>query len=259
MYLPQRKEKFSSENSLRAIDMFLKNNKASDLSELPLAPENCIFSPLARLRSGLEQDLDLAKGPNIIEPILMNEDVAVFCAFVGFGSPMWAWVFEQLVAYGIKNFVYIGLYGKVSTKHDNDAVYAVTRAMRDEGVSHHYTENSDPWAYPDKDLTDRLIEKGAKPISIWTTDCMFRQTLAEIDHAKENNIAGFEMECSALFAIAKEKGVKIASLQVISDYYLDGKFTSIYGTDVCAKNLEGATRIALDVLGVEAKTKNGQG
>jgi purine-nucleoside phosphorylase len=124
----------------------------------------------------------------------------------------------------------------------------VQKALRDEGVSYHYTASADHWSHPDSEMTKTLEGMGAKPISIWTTDCMFRQTLSEIEYAKENDIAGFEMECSALFTVAKEKNVKISSLQVISDYYLDGKYTSIYSSDVCQKNLNKAVDMAIKIL-----------
>ncbi|MDD3774296.1 MAG: hypothetical protein PHW50_03400 [Patescibacteria group bacterium] len=83
---------------------------------------------------------------------------------------------------------------------------------------------------------------------MWTTDAMFKQTLAEIDYAQKNDIAGFEMELSALFTIAKEKNVQIASLQVISDYYLDGEYASVYSSETCQKNLDKAVDMAIAIL-----------
>ncbi len=248
MPIPQFNEKFNSENSIKALEMLLNNNKVSDISELPKAPTNCIFSPLTKIRPAIEEKVGLKRGPGIIEPILISDNIATYCNFVGFGAPMWSWIFEQLIAYGIKNFIYVGVFGKVNSKYDNESIYVVEKALRDEGVSYHYLKDDDKWSYPNNELTQKLINNGAKPISIWTTDCMFRQTFAEIDYACQNDIAGFEMECSALFAVAKEKGVKIASLQVVSDYYLDDKHTSIFNTEPCINNLNKAIELALKVL-----------
>lgn len=251
MPIPQLQSKFDSEISINPLEMLLKNNKATSLTDLPSAPTNCIISPITKIKETLHSELELTAGPNLIAPLYVpkdNSNIAVFCDFVGFGAPMWSWIFEQLVAYGIKNFVYIGVFGKVNPAFDNESIYVVEKALRDEGVSYHYANNNDKWAYPDKDLTSELIKNGARPVSLWTTDCMFRQTISEINYACGNNIAGFEMECSALFAIAKEKGVKIASLQVVSDYYLDGKFTSIFSSDLCTQNLNKATDLAIKVL-----------
>jgi purine-nucleoside phosphorylase len=250
MSMPHYLEKFDSEISLSAKDMFFKSNNVSSLNQLPTAPNGCIFSPITKIKNQTQEKLTLETGPNIIKPIYLSskKDLAIFCDFVGFGAPMWTWVFEQLITYGIKKFVYIGVFGNVNPKYDEDAVYVVQKALRDEGVSYHYTASADHWSHPDSEMTKTLEGMGAKPISIWTTDCMFRQTLSEIEYAKENDIAGFEMECSALFTVAKEKNVKISSLQVISDYYLDGKYTSIYSSDVCQKNLNKAVDMAIKIL-----------
>lgn len=250
MSLPHHLPKFDSKISLTPEDLFFKGNKVSSLSQLPLAPNGCIFSPITKIKARIEERLTLEIGPNIIKPIYLSKknDLAIFCHFVGFGAPMWAWIFEQLITYGIKKFVYIGAFGQIDQKYGLDEVYVVKKALRDEGVSYHYTNGADHWAHPNIEMTKKLEGMGAKPISIWTTDCMFRQTLSEIEYAKENDIAGFEMECSALFAIAREKNIKIASLQVISDYYLNGKYTSVYSSETCQKNLNKAVDMAIEIL-----------
>ena len=250
MPIPHHLKKFSSKASLVAEDLFFKSNKITNLAELSKAPENCIFSPITKIRPRLEEKLDLKPGPNVIKPIYLSEkeNIAVFCDFMGFGAPMWAWVFEQLVTYGIKKFIYIGVFGQVNPKYNLDKIYVVKKALRDEGTSYHYSDDTDSWAYPDQELTQNLEKMGAQPINIWTTDAMFKQTLTEIDYAQKNDIAGFEMELSALFTIAKEKSVQIASLQVISDYYLDGEYASVYSSETCQKNLDKAVDMAIAIL-----------
>lgn len=247
--IPQLPTKYSSPSTILAEDILKINNKEVLINFTPPS-KGCVFGPLQKMQTMADSNLRLTAGPKIINPIYLNEEVACFFSFVGFGAPMWGWVFEQLIALGIKKFVYIGVFGKVNEEYDNNSIYAVREALRDEGTSSHYTDSNDPWARPDEDLTDALIKLGAKEAKVWTTDCMFRQTEAEVAYAKENGIAGFEMECSALFTIAKNKGVQVASLQVVSDYYIDGKHTSVFNTDECQGNLKKALGMALEVLEV---------
>jgi len=248
--LPFLPEKFESKSTIVAEDILAINNEEI-LKNFVAPTKGCVFGPLKKLLEVVEKELKVKEGPRIINPVYVNDEVAFFLGFVGFGSPMWTWVFEQLIALGIKKFVYIGVFGKVNPEYDNDSIYVVTKALRDEGTSRHYTKSDDAWAYPDKELTDELLKLGAKKASIWTVDVMFKQTFVEVEYAKKNGIAGFEMECSALFTVAKEKGVQIASLQAVSDYYIKGKHTSIFKTEKCQSNLEKALHMALEVLDVK--------
>ncbi len=251
MPIPKHKDKFESVISLTPKHLFLKSNNAVDLSELPKAPEVCIMSPSTKIKEILSEKLELKTGPNIIRPIMMYEDkLAVFSDFVGFGAPMWSWVFEQLIFWGVKKFVFIGFFGKILKELDNNDIYVVEKALKDEGTSYHYSNDKDDFSYPSEELNQKFIEKGCKTITIWTIDTMFRQTLLEIESGIEKKIAGFEMETSALFTIAKVKGVELSSVQIISDYFIDGEYKSIYRSDDFNKNLKKAVDISLDVFGI---------
>lgn len=248
--IPACSEKYDSKSTLIARDIFLKNNNAKDFSELPKPPKTIILSPSIKVKNILEESCELKAGPKIINPVFLTENFGIFTGFVGFGAPMWTWVLEQLICWGVKRFIFIGWFGKINPKIDNKRTFFVEKALRDEGTSWHYDKNKDEWAYPDKDLNNKLKTEGLEPINIWTTDAMFRQTEAEIDYAIKNNIAGFEMECSALFIVAKYYNCKIASVQMVSDYYLDGKYTSIYKEPEFDEQLKEAVTKTLNIIAV---------
>ena len=247
--IPKIKEKINSKATLNAGDIFLKNNSVRSLEDLPKAPQNCVLCPWSRAKEILDEKTTLTESVKIKNPVYTSENFALFTGYVGFGAPMWTWVLEQLIYWGVKNFIFIGWFGKVNPKINTNGIYVATRALRDEGTSYHYSEPS-KWAYPDKELTDKLLtNKEVKPVYIWTTDAMFRQTETEIDYAIKNNIAGFEMELSALFEVAKFRKVKIASIQIVSDYFIDGHYKSIYRTGeegIFEKNFKEAVRIAFN-------------
>ncbi len=253
MAIPFIKDKYNPNKFLTAGDMFLKMNKVNGLDQLPKAPECCILSPLVKLYPMIEKKVSLEKGPWLIKPIMLHKDkLAVSSNFYGFGAPMWGWFLEQLIFYGIKKFIFIGLFGHYNPNCDRDGVFTVEKSLTDEKTSFHYLPSQDPpWAHPDKKLTEKLLAKGTKPTTLWTIDVMFQQSEAEIEYAKNNNIAGFEMECSAMFNIAKAKKVQMASLKVVSDYFENGKYTSIYSTPDCLNNLNRAIDIALEVFEIK--------
>lgn len=246
---PHLTKKYNSKSTITAKDILAINNK-EELKNFIIPKRGCVFGPFEKLLEIANEKFELKLGPKIINPIYSNSEIAFFLSFVGFGAPMWSWVFEQLIALGIKKFIYIGAFGKVNQAYDNDSIYAVSRALRDEGTSWHYSKDNDSWAYPDKELNEKLLKLGAKSANLWTTDCMFRQTEAEVEYANKNGIAGFEMECSALFTVAKEKGVQIASLQVVSDCYTDGKHTGLFNTEKCQSNLVKALETAQKTIGM---------
>lgn len=53
--------------------------------------------------------------------------------------------------------------------------------------------------------------------TIWTTDAIYRETPKKIDHFKALGARAVEMECSALFSVARFRKVDIAALLVVSD------------------------------------------
>lgn len=251
MSIPQVDNKFSSPSTLTPKEIFLRTNGVKSLSELPPAPKNCILCPSPKALSLLDPKIKLTEGPKIKDCLqFINSDTAIFAASIGFGAPVWIWALEQMIYYGIQNFIFVGFFGKVNPNIQDANIYAVEKALRDEGTSYHYAPDSE-WAYPDRELTKLLIGKSHYPsIAVWTTDAMFRQTEAEIEYARQKKIAGFEMECSALFVVAGYYQVKIASIQIMSDYFENGKYYNLYKDNpyLFNKNWQEALKMAIAIF-----------
>ncbi len=141
-----------------------------------------------------------------------------FLFMQGFGSPNAGILFEDLIALGLKNVINVGTAGGLQS----EGVFLCDRAIRDEGTSFHYLPFG-VYSYPDESLTKKLAESlKDKNINFnlsttWTIDAPYRETKKEIAHYKSQGVATVEMEASALFAIAKVRNVKIASVFVVSD------------------------------------------
>jgi len=258
MAYPYFSNKYKDEGTITAKDIFLKSSDS--ISKLPPPPKSCILCPSDFIIKHLNKNNNLEEDLKIIKPLYrLNNEIGIYTGFIGFGSPMWAWVLEQLIAYGIKNFIYIGFFGRVNQKIPKHKLIIVEKALRDEGLSFHYVKSS-KWAYPDKDLTRGLLsEKGTISSNLWTTDAMFKQTRKEITHANRNNIVGFDMETSALFCVAKARKCKIASIQIESDSFINNRWKSVYQTKEFEHNLINAINLAIKVLKDQLLLENSKG
>ncbi|OJV93766.1 MAG: hypothetical protein BGO39_15470 [Chloroflexi bacterium 54-19] len=144
------------------------------------------------------------------------------CANFGIGAPAAAIILEEMVALGVKKFISIGTAGSLQNSSDIGDIIVCNKAIRDEGVSHHYLA-SDKYAYPSPVLTDRLKSELTKNdlaytegVS-WTIDAIYRETVAEARHYQAEGVITVEMEASALMAVAQYREVDLACAFVISD------------------------------------------
>jgi uridine phosphorylase len=149
--------------------------------------------------------------------LLIMGDIG-FIKMSGIGAPHAVTAFEEIICMGGKEFINMGSAGGLADK----GIFLCSKSVRDEGTSHHYIRDG-IYSYPDKELTERLrrsLEKKGFTFKIgpsWTIDAPYRETKKEIAHYKKIGICTVEMESSALFAVAKTRDVKIASVFVVSD------------------------------------------
>lgn len=149
-------------------------------------------------------------------------DVGVVGGF-GFGAPVTIVVVELLAALGATTFVTVGTAGALGPGLGVGDVVVCDRAVRDEGVSHHYLP-ARRWAHPDPALTDglhaALARGGGAGVAkgpVWTIDAIYRETREEVAGYRDEGVLAVEMEAAALFAVAEAKGLAAAGAFVMSD------------------------------------------
>lgn len=151
------------------------------------------------------------------EEVLRCGDIGVL-GLRGVGAPHAVIYLEELIACGAKEFINMGTCGGLI----KPGVFICSKAVRDEGTSHHYLP-SEKWAFPDVGLSQRLAEsfrQNGLDFTLapgWTTDAPYRETRTEIANYRVEGVATVDMEASALFSVAKFRGVKIASAFAVSD------------------------------------------
>src|SRR5207302_1751135 len=136
----------------------------------------------------------------------------------GWGAPMAALVLERLGALGVSRVVSIGTAGSLQRHISIGHTVVCDRAVRDEGVSHHYLPPGQ-FAHASPQLTARLhaaMDQSTLGAS-WTIDAPFRETVEEARHYQEAGILCVEMEAAALMAVAEVRGIQFATAFAISE------------------------------------------
>ncbi len=181
-----------------------------------------------------------------------DQTVGVIGGF-GIGAPAAVSALESLAAIGVREFIGIGTAGALQAGLDTGEVVVCDRAVRDEGVSHHYLPAA-LWAEPSSTLTPRLhhaLERaGLEPRlgSAWTIDAPFRETVVEARHYADNGVAVVEMEAAALFTVGQTRGVDVASAFAISDSLADGEWVPQFGHPRLAERLTRMIPAAVSAL-----------
>lgn len=152
------------------------------------------------------------------------------------GAPYATVVMEELIARGASRFLNIGIAGALQKDLQIGDIVICNRAIRDEGVSHHYLR---PGRYVDilPDLTEKLKEElknqGLRFVegTTWTTDAPYRETEEEVRQYQNEGVLTVEMETAALASVAKYRDVEFAAAFVISDLLGDLKWESGFGRE----------------------------
>jgi uridine phosphorylase len=145
---------------------------------------------------------------------------------VGPGAPIAAAVLEELIAFGVRRFVSIGLAGGLQSDLHSGAVVIADRALRDEGTSYHYLP---PARSVEADLA--LVQHISAALSAqhivhsigasWTTDAPYRETRRQVEAYRVEGVKTVEMEAAAVFAVGQRLNVPTAAVFVIDDRLAD--------------------------------------
>lgn len=175
------------------------------------------------------------------------------CGGFGIGPSPVVTVMEELVAIGVKNFLSIGTAGGLQKTLKIGNVAMCDKAIRDEGVSHHYLESS-KYSYTSETLTAafkrELTKANLDPVvgSTWTIDAPYRETVEELRNYQAEGVLTVEMEASALAAVAQYRNVEFATAYAISDSLADLVWNPSFSSPDTAGNLKKIYDAALATI-----------
>jgi uridine phosphorylase len=141
----------------------------------------------------------------------------------GFGAPVVVILMEELIAFGVKEFLSVGIAGSLQKHLKVGSTVVCDKAIRDEGTSHHYLKPS-KYSYASKALVSKieaaLIEFGLGYTvgTTWTIDTPYRETITEVKKYQTEGVLTVDMEASAIFAVAEYRNVEVGAIFTISDY-----------------------------------------
>lgn len=138
-------------------------------------------------------------------------------AHPGVGAPLAAGYLDELIAVGVQKCIACGGCGVLD--HDIAVGYPVilTAAVRDEGTSYHYlppAREAQPSAAAVEAL-QQACQQANQPFRLgkaWTTDALYRETVARRALRQAEGCLVVEMEAAAFFAVAEFRQITFGQL-----------------------------------------------
>lgn len=180
-----------------------------------------------------------------------NDSQIGICGGFGIGAPIAAILLEELSVFGIKNYLSMGVAGCLQKDIEFGTIIVCDKAIRDEGVSHHYLK-SEKYAYPSKFLVKKLLNTLEERNLIyevgttWTIDTPYRETITEVRKYRDEGVLTVEMEAAAIFSVAEYLKLNACAIFTISDYLTEDKWELHF--HLTKKHMENLFVLAKDFL-----------
>jgi uridine phosphorylase len=170
------------------------------------------------------------------------------------GASATAFLVENLVACGAKLILFSTALGAFQPYMKPGDFVIPSKVVIGEGTSKYYYPRIKA-IRPDPEIAKILKEAcskiGVKPFigSVWNTDAIYREMRSQIEKLQAQGVLGVEMESSAIFTVAKFRGIKAASLLRVSDSLANFKWELYFLNDEYLKShLETSHKIILEAL-----------
>ncbi|GAA2181989.1 nucleoside phosphorylase [Brooklawnia cerclae] len=137
------------------------------------------------------------------------------------GAPAATIIADYLFQRGVRVAVAVGSCGALHPFGEGEFILPV-RALRDEGTSYHYLPPSE-WVETDAGVRLACAEAvrgrghDVAEASVWTTDAFYRETRAMVDRRTTQGCGVVDMECAALAACARFRGVRFGEILFTAD------------------------------------------
>lgn len=222
-----------------------------EIKEIGIAP-TVIITWFTRVRELLVREVDGHELPyapfrNAFTGHVDGQPVTVVHCPVG--APGTISHMEELMVCGASRFIGVGAAGSLQPENPIGNLLIADECVRDEGTSRHYvSEDTLVRAHPT--MRDRL-RKCARDLGYevavggqWTTDAIFRESVADVRRHRAAGVLGVDMETSAMYALGQMRGVPVANVLAVSDE-LWHEWNPAFGTEVLNDALDRASAVAL--------------
>lgn len=154
-----------------------------------------------------------------------NKDIIIYRTLIG--GPATVSMMEELIARGVKKFIFFGSCGTLSKEIKSGYFILPEEAYRDEGTSYHYLPVSDFVKVDTARKLSGIFDKNKiKYIKTktWTTDAIYRETINKTKSRKENGCLVVDMECASIMAVSKIRNVESYQFLYSDDTLHNGKW-----------------------------------
>jgi uridine phosphorylase len=189
------------------------------------------------------------------EPAFLTDD-GITIATLPMGAPIAVVLAEEMIACGMETLVVTGSAGSLQQHLPIGSIVVPTEAIREEGTSHHYAPAGEvALATPAvvDAVSDVLREHGLafSRGRQWTTDAVYREHREKIARYQAEGVLAVDMELSALYTLARFRGIACGAVLAISDElhgdawemgFADSRFTRAM-TEAATVALDAARRL----------------
>jgi purine-nucleoside phosphorylase len=133
----------------------------------------------------------------------------------GMGGPSAAIVCEELIALGATRLVRIGACGALDPELELGTIIAAESVLPADGTS--VALGADSPLAPDPELLGRLVEAGARPVTVASSDLFYDPRHGAAAGWAERGALAVEMEAATILQVAARRGVAAACVLGVSD------------------------------------------
>ena len=137
------------------------------------------------------------------------------------GAPAAIITMEEMAALSCRTFLTFGACGSLVRDLVIGDLVLPTFAISDEGTSRHYgtARRMRPNEIVRRAIAAALVDMSHpfRPGGTWTTDAVYRESRARARQLAALGVVAVEMEAAAVWAVARHRRVRAASLFVVSD------------------------------------------
>jgi uridine phosphorylase len=178
------------------------------------------------------------------------------------GASATAFLVEHLIASGAKVILFSTALGALQPYMKPGDFVIPSKVVIGEGTSRYYYPRIRV-IRPDSEIVKILKEacgkNGVKPLvgPIWNTDAFYREMRSQIERLQAQGVLGVEMESSATFTVAIFRGIKAASLLIVSDSLANFKWKLYFSNEEYRKSwYETSHKVILEALKLLAHDDN---
>jgi len=252
MSFPNFPNKYRGEPVMRPEDTIAMRRRFGNFPRVD-APQGLILCLKNDLPNQLRWRVPVQKAGKVMGDFYLVKStrgrVGVLSNF-GIGAPVTASLTEEMIAWGVKKFIILSWGGALQTSLNTGDIVIPDKAIRDEGVSHHYLP-PEMFAHAASSLVEKIkkyLPEGFTQGSAWTTDAPYRETREEILKYQVEGVKVVEMEIASLFALAQVRNVEAAAIVVVADKLANLKWEMPEDMRAINNSFEAAYRAAINAL-----------